>query len=93
LNYSNRFNVENSIFNIGTGYGYSVLEMLKAYEKASDVKINYKIVPRRDGDIAKCFSNSSLAKEVLKWEATKTLEQMCKDSFRWQKNNPNGYKK
>jgi len=91
--YSNRFNVENSIFNIGTGYGYSVLEMLKAYEQASDVKINYKIAPRRDGDIAKCFSNPSLAKKILKWEATKTLEQMCKDSFRWQKNNPNGYKK
>jgi len=91
--YSNKFSGKNSIFNIGTGYGYSVLEMLKAYEKASDVKINYKIAPRRDGDIAKYFSNPSLAKEILKWEATKTLEQMCKDSFRWQKNNPNGYKK
>ena len=91
--YSNKFSGKNSIFNIGTGYGYSVLEMLKAYEKASDVKINYKIAPRRDGDIAKYFSNPSLAKEILKWKATKTLEQMCKDSFRWQKNNPNGYKK
>ncbi|MEA1917042.1 MAG: UDP-glucose 4-epimerase GalE [Campylobacterota bacterium] len=77
--------------NIGTAKGYSVLEVLKAYEKASSKKVPYQIAPRRDGDIAKCFADSSYAKEVLGWEATKTLEQMCEDSWKWQMSNPDGY--
>ncbi|WP_198305551.1 UDP-glucose 4-epimerase GalE [Arcobacter vandammei] len=78
--------------NIGTGVGYSVLDMVKAYEKASGKKIAYKIVPRRAGDIASCYANPQKAKEVLGWEAKRTLEDMCKSSFNWQSKNPNGYK-
>ena len=85
------YNIKHSKFNIGTGFGCSVLEMVKAYEKASNQKVPYKIVPRRVGDIAVCYANSSLAKEVLGWSATKTLEQMCEDSARWQSNDPDGY--
>ena len=94
MNYINskQFNIKNSIFNIGTGIGYSVLEMIKAFKKASNADIPHKIVPRRAGDIAKCYADVSFAKEVLGWEATKTLEQMCEDSWRWQMNNPDGYK-
>ena len=66
--------------------------MVKAYEKASNTKIPYKIVDRRAGDIAKCFANPKFAKDVLGWEAKKNLEEMCKDSYNWQKKNPNGYK-
>ena len=88
---SDQFNIKHSKFNIGTGTGYSVLEMLKAYEKVSNQKVPYKIAPRRAGDIAVCYADSSLAKEVLGWSATKTLEQMCQDSVRWQSNNPDGY--
>jgi len=78
--------------NLGTGKGYSVLDMVKAFEKASGKKVPYKIAPRRSGDIAKCFANPSYAKEVLGWEAKKSIEEMCEDSWRWQSNNPNGYK-
>ncbi len=79
--------------NLGTGIGYSVLDMVKAYEKASGVKIPYKIVERRAGDIATCYSNPSYAKEVLDWKAKYSLEDMCESSWKWQSNNPNGYKK
>ncbi len=94
LNYINskQFNIKNSTFNIGTGKGYSVLDVVKAFKKASKVDIPYKIVPRRAGDIAKCFADSMLAKEVLGWSAFKTIEDMCADSWRWQSNNPDGYK-
>ena len=81
------------ITNIGTGSGSSVLEMIKAFEKASNKKIPFKIVNRRAGDIAKCYANPSYAKEVLGWEATKTLDEMCEDSWKWQSNNPDGYGK
>jgi UDP-glucose 4-epimerase len=77
--------------NIGTGIGYSVLDMIKAFEKASSKKVPYQIAPRRVGDIAKCYANPSLAKKLLNWEATKTIEDMCQDSWRWQSNNPDGY--
>jgi len=80
------------IVNLGTGIGYSVLEVLRAYEKASSKKIPYKIVDRRQGDIAKCFADPSLAKNILNWEAKKTIEDMCIDSWKWQSMNPNGYK-
>lgn len=77
--------------NLGTGNGYSVLDMVKAFEKASSKKIAYKIVDRRAGDIAKCFADPSYAKEALDWEATKGIEEMCSDTWNWQSNNPNGY--
>ncbi|HFU77395.1 MAG TPA: UDP-glucose 4-epimerase GalE [Epsilonproteobacteria bacterium] len=78
--------------NLGTGRGYSVLDMVKAFEKASGKEVPYCIAPRRAGDIAKCYADPSYAKEVLGWEAKKGIEQMCEDSWRWQANNPNGYK-
>ena len=79
------------ITNLGTGMGYSVLDVVKAFEKASGKEVPYKLVDRRAGDIAKCYANPSFAKEVLGWEAKRTIEQMCIDSWRWQSNNPNGY--
>ena len=79
------------ITNLGTGIGYSVLDVVKAFEKASGMEVPYKLVERRVGDIAKCYANPSYAKEVLGWEAKKTIEEMCIDSWRWQSNNPNGY--
>jgi UDP-glucose 4-epimerase len=77
--------------NLGTGTGYSVLDMVKAFEKASDKDVPYCIAPRRAGDIAKCYADPSYAKEILGWEAGKSIEKMCEDSWRWQSNNPNGY--
>ena len=78
-------------FNLGTGVGYSVLDVVHAFEKASGVTVNYKIGPRRPGDIATCYSDPSKAQEVLGWKAERSLEQMCADSWRWQSMNPNGY--
>lgn len=81
-----------SIFNLATGKGYSVLEVLKAFEKACGKKISYKIVQRREGDIAKCFADASKAYKILGWKAKKDIDGMCEDSWRWQLQNPNGYK-
>lgn len=78
-------------YNLGTGNGYSVLDMVKAFSKACGHDIPYEIKPRRAGDIASCYADPTLAKEELGWTATKTLDDMCADSWRWQKNNPNGY--
>ena len=78
--------------NLGTGHGYSVLDMVKAFEKASGKKINYKIVQRRAGDVAKCFADPTYAKNILGWSAKRGIKEMCEDSWRWQSNNPNGYK-
>jgi UDP-glucose 4-epimerase len=78
--------------NLGTGKGYSVLEVLKAFEAASGKKVPYTIAPRRAGDIAECFADPAYAKAVLGWEAQRGIDEMCKDSWRWQSNNPNGYK-
>lgn len=80
------------VYNLGTGVGYSVLDVIKAFEKASGISINYKIVERRAGDLATCYSDSSLAKEELLWTAKRGIDEMCRDSWNWQKNNPNGYK-
>ena len=77
--------------NIGTGNGYSVLDMVKAFEEASGKKVAYQIAPRRAGDIASCYADPSYAKEVLSWEATHTIKEMCEDTWRWQSNNPDGY--
>ncbi len=79
------------ITNLGTGTGYSVLDVVKAFEKASGKEVPYKLAERRTGDIAKCYANPSYAKEVLAWEAKRTLDEMCEDSWRWQSNNPDGY--
>ena len=78
-------------FNIGTGVGYSVLDIVHAYEEAIGEKINYKIVDRRPGDIDECYSAPPRSKELLGWQATRGIKEMCRDSANWQKNNPNGY--
>lgn len=78
-------------FNIGTGTGYSVLDVVDAYERASGVKINYKIADRRPGDISECYADPTKAKEILGWTAKYNLADMCRDSYNWQRNNPDGY--
>jgi len=78
-------------YNLGTGKGYSVLEIVSAFEKASGVKIPYKLVDRRPGDVAICYADPTKAKEELGWIAARGIEEMCRDSWRWQSNNPNGY--
>jgi len=77
--------------NLGTGQGYSVLDMVKAFEKASGKKVPYVFAPRRSGDIAKCYADPAYAKKVLGWEAKRGIEEMCEDTWRWQSQNPNGY--
>ncbi|GDX04364.1 UDP-glucose 4-epimerase GalE [Buttiauxella selenatireducens] len=77
--------------NLGTGVGYSVIDLIKAFEKAAQTQINYKIVDRRPGDVAECWSDSSLAKQKLGWQATRSLDEMMRDTWNWQKNNPNGF--
>jgi UDP-glucose 4-epimerase len=79
-------------YNLGTGKGYSVLEMIASFEMASGIKIPYKFADRRSGDIGEIYSDPTKAKEELNWVAEKGLEEMCKDAWRWQYNNPNGYK-
>ena len=80
-----------STYNLGTGTGYCVLDVVKAFEKASGRTVAYKIVDRRPGDIATCFSDPSKAKEELGWIATRGIDEMCEDSWRWQSMNPNGF--
>lgn len=80
------------IYNLGTGKGYSVLDVVKAYEKACGKEIKYEIKPRRPGDIATCYADASKAKEELGWEAERGIEEMCADSWRWQSANPDGYR-
>ena len=80
-------------YNLGTGNGYSVLDMVKAFESASGQKVNYKIAPRRSGDVAMCYADPAYALEKLNWKAERELTKMCEDTWRWQKNNPNGYDK
>ena len=79
------------IYNLGTGTGYSVLDIVKNFEEATGVKIPYEIKPRRAGDIATCYADASKAKEELGWTAQFGIKEMCADSWRWQSNNPNGY--
>ena len=80
-----------AIYNLGTGKGYSVLDIVKNFEAATGVKIPYVIKPRRAGDIATCYSNADKAKRELGWEAQYDIKEMCEDSWRWQSMNPNGY--
>lgn len=79
------------IYNLGTGNGYSVLDMVKAFSESCGKNVPYKIAERRPGDVAQCYADAALAKEKLGWEATRTLQQMTDDTWRWQSNNPNGY--
>lgn len=79
------------VYNLGTGKGSSVLDMVKAFEEASGKKVPYKIAPRRPGDIASCFADPSKAEEELGWKAKYGIKQMCEDTWRWQSKNPNGY--
>lgn len=79
------------IYNLGTGNGYSVLEMIEAFSKACGKKLPYVIKPRREGDIATCYASSEKAEKELGWKAEFGLERMCADQWKWQKNNPNGY--
>ena len=78
--------------NLGTGKGYSVLEVVKAFEKASGRKVPYRIAPRRSGDIATCFADPAYAESVLGWKAEKDIDAMCEDHWRWQSKNPDGYR-
>ena len=80
-----------SIINLATGNGYSVLEVVKAFEEASGREVPHKIVGRREGDIAKCFANAKKAYDLLGWKAENGIKEMCEDSWRWQSQNPNGY--
>ena len=79
------------IYNLGTGIGYSVLDLTYSFQKATGVEIPYTIIDRRPGDVATCYADATKAKEELGWTAQKTLADMCRDSWNWQKNNPNGY--
>ena len=79
------------IYNLGTGNGYSVLQIIEAFKKACGKDIPYVIDPRRPGDIAECWANPAKAKAELDWEATRGIEEMCEDSWRWQSTHPNGY--
>lgn len=80
------------IYNLGTGSGSSVIEMIKAFEKASGKQVSYAIKERRPGDVASCYSNPTKAEKELGWKATRGINEMCEDSWRWQSQNPNGYK-
>lgn len=80
------------IYNLGTGKGTSVLDMVKAFENASSKKVNYTIAPRRPGDIATCYADPKKAENELNWSAKRGIKEMCEDAWRWQSQNPNGYK-
>lgn len=98
LNYLDKMDCNFDVFNLGTGKGYSVLEIVNAinktinFENKNGKSINYKIGNRRHGDVAKCYSDVSKAEKYLQWKTTKTLEDMCNDAWRWQQLNPFGYK-
>ena len=79
------------LYNLGTGNGYSVLDIVKNFEEATGVKVPYQIQPRRPGDIATCYASADLALAELGWKAENGIREMCEDSWRWQKNNPNGF--
>jgi len=81
------------VYNLGTGRGISVLELVAAMEKAAGRKIPWKVVERREGDIATCYADPSLAEKELKWKAIRSVDKFCEDAWRWQSRNPNGYNK
>ena len=82
-----------SVFNLGTGTGYSVLDMVKAFETANGIPVPYEIAPRRPGDLATCYADPTKSAEILGWKATKDQTDMCRDTWNWQSQNPNGYDK
>ena len=82
-----------SVFNLGTGTGYSVLDMVKAFETANGIPVPYEIAPRRPGDLATCYADPTKSAEVLGWKATKDQTDMCRDTWNWQSKNPNGFDK
>ena len=77
--------------NLGTGEGYSVIQIIKAFETINNVKVPYRIVQRREGDVASCYADTSYAKELLNWKANLGLNDMCRDSWNWQSKNPKGF--
>ena len=87
---NNRKNGGVKIYNLGSGSGVSVLELVRAFEKASGKKISFEITSRRAGDIAFCYADVTKAEKELGWKTEKTLEEMCRDSWNWQSKNPNG---
>ena len=80
------------VFNLGTGIGYSVLDLVKTFEQVNRIHIPYQIVDRRPGDVARCYADASRAEKCLGWKVQKTLGDMCRDSWNWQSQNPNGYR-
>ena len=82
-----------AVFNLGTGVPYSVLEIIHAFEKANDIKIPYSVGDRREGDLPEFWADAEKARTILGWQTVHTLEDMCRDSWNWQKNNPNGYER
>lgn len=83
---------ESFTVNLGTGHGHSVLEVVAAFEKASGRPVPYRVTPRRVGDVAQCWADPSLARQMLGWQSRHTLDEMCADAWRWQRENPNGYR-
>jgi UDP-glucose 4-epimerase len=81
-----------SVYNLGTGVGYSVLDLVTTFEKVNGVKIPYELTARRPGDVATCYADPTLANEALGWSAKLGLEEMCRDAYNWQKKYPNGYR-
>ncbi|HEF4757455.1 TPA: UDP-glucose 4-epimerase, partial [Burkholderia multivorans] len=79
------------VVNLGTGQGYSVLEVVRAFEKASGRPVPYEIVARRPGDVAECYANPQAAADIIGWRATLGLDDMCADHWRWQEANPRGF--
>ena len=79
------------IYNLGTGHGYSVLDVIQAFEEVNGLKINYVFKPRREGDIPQCYADPAKAEAELGWKAENGIKEMCEDAWRWQKNNPDGY--
>jgi UDP-glucose 4-epimerase len=80
-----------SVFNLGTGRGYSVLEIVETFQRVNGVKVPYKMVPRRPGDLPVCYADPGKSAEALGWKAQYGLDEMCRDSWNWQQKNPNGY--
>lgn len=90
IQYLMRHNGE-SVFNLGTGHGYSVLDMVRTFEEANEVNVPYRIAARRQGDLPICYADTSKSAELLGWKAEKSLIDMCRDTWNWQKQNPDGY--
>jgi len=79
------------VFNLGTGTPYSVVEIVEAFERSNGVPVKYEFGPRRDGDLPEFWANADKARDVLGWMASRSLDEMCRDTWNWQKNNPKGY--